>query len=85
MIIEITDQEWAAFQRHRDYRDECCMKLGVLLYESELLKRRYYAQIEQSVREEQQQANEIARAHGIDPDRDFTITDGAIRLNGAIQ
>lgn len=76
--IRLSDEEWQAFRRHKAFRDECCLKIGVLEYEAQLLRQRYMQQIEHSLREEEAAAREIAARHAIDERAHWTITDAHI-------
>ncbi len=81
VLYTLSEHEWETFRRYREFRDECCMKIGVLEYESQALRARYVQQIEQSLREERQAAEEIAARHGIPDSAHWVITDGRIQVS----
>lgn len=78
--IALSEQEWETFRRHKQFRDETCMKIGVLEYESQALRARYNQQIEQSIREENEAAREIAARHHIPDSAHWTIKDANIEV-----
>ncbi len=80
-ILPLTQEEWDAFIVHKQFRDECCMKIGVLEYESQELRARYVQQIQQSLREEERVAREIASRNNIPESAHWTIADGSIKVS----
>lgn len=66
MNIALAPEELEPFRQQRKIRDEMAQRMGIATFEYERAKQSFGMAIDQSLREEKQLGEELARKHGID-------------------